>query len=92
MQLSDTEWTVMNFIWRSQPTEAGEVIEELGVDNAWTDATVKTMLHRLVTTTRLLPVFGSRRMKAFSSLVYWTIPKPKTKGLQWELFTLYRQR
>jgi len=48
MQLSDTEWTVMNFIWRSQPTEAGEVIEELGVDNAWTDATVKTMLHRLV--------------------------------------------
>lgn len=46
MQLSDTEWTVMNFVWQSQPIEAGDVIAELAASNAWSDATVKTMLHR----------------------------------------------
>ena len=48
MQLSDAEWIVMNLIWDSQPTEASDVIEALGSDNGWSDATVKTMLHRLV--------------------------------------------
>ncbi len=48
MQLSDAEWIVMNLIWDSQPTEAIDVIAALGADNAWSDATVKTMLHRLV--------------------------------------------
>lgn len=48
MQLSDAEWIVMNLIWDSQPTEASDVIAALGSDNGWSDATVKTMLHRLV--------------------------------------------
>lgn len=48
MQLSDAEWIVMNVIWDSQPTEASDVIAALGADNEWSDATVKTMLHRLV--------------------------------------------
>mgnify|MGYP003650715486 CR=1 FL=1 len=48
MQLSDAEWIVMNLIWDSQPTEASDVISALGSDNGWSDATVKTMLHRLV--------------------------------------------
>jgi len=48
MQLSDAEWIVMNTIWDSQPTEASDVIAVLGTANHWSDATVKTMLHRLV--------------------------------------------
>ncbi|EMB16499.1 BlaI/MecI/CopY family transcriptional regulator [Rhodopirellula europaea] len=48
MQLSDAEWIVMNLIWDSGPTEASDVIAALGADNGWSDATVKTMLHRLV--------------------------------------------
>jgi BlaI family penicillinase repressor len=48
MQLSDAEWIVMNLIWDSQPTEASNVIAALGTNNGWSDATVKTMLHRLV--------------------------------------------
>ena len=48
MQLSDGEWIVMNLIWDSQPTEASDVIDALGAENRWSDATVKTMLHRLV--------------------------------------------
>ena len=38
----------MNLIWDSGPTEASHVIAALGADNEWSDATVKTMLHRLV--------------------------------------------
>lgn len=48
MQLSDAEWIVMNLIWDSQPTEARDVIAFLGPSHQWSDATVKTMLHRLV--------------------------------------------
>lgn len=48
MQLSDAEWIVMNLVWDSQPTEASDVILALGAENGWSDATVKTMLHRLV--------------------------------------------
>ena len=48
MQISDAEWIVMNLIWASSPIEAAEVIERLAVDNGWSAATVKTMLHRLV--------------------------------------------
>ncbi len=48
MQLSDAEWIVMNLIWDLQPIEASHVITALGADNGWSDATVKTMLHRLV--------------------------------------------
>ncbi len=48
MRLSDAEWIVMNLIWDSQPTEATDVIAALGAENGWSDATVKTMLHRLV--------------------------------------------
>lgn len=48
MKLSDAEWIVMNLVWESQPVEAEEVIAAVGAANAWSAATVKTMLHRLV--------------------------------------------
>jgi BlaI family transcriptional regulator, penicillinase repressor len=48
VQLSDAEWIVMNLVWDSQPTEASDVNASLGKVNGWSDATVKTMLHRLV--------------------------------------------
>ena len=38
----------MNLVWDSHPTEASDVIAALGMANHWSDATVKTMLHRLV--------------------------------------------
>ncbi len=48
MQISDAEWIVMNLIWSSSPIEAAEVVDQIAVDNGWSPATVKTMLHRLV--------------------------------------------
>ena len=47
-QISDAEWQVMNVIWRDQPVDAQQVIDQLAKPNGWRAATVKTMLHRLV--------------------------------------------
>ena len=48
MQISDAEWTIMNFVWRNQPVEASGVMQALGAEHEWSDGTIKTMLHRLV--------------------------------------------
>lgn len=48
MQISDAEWTIMNFVWKNQPVEASSVMQALGAKHEWSDATIKTMLHRLV--------------------------------------------
>lgn len=37
----------MNIVWRDQPVESQQVIDELAAPNDWTAATIKTMLHRL---------------------------------------------
>lgn len=48
MQLSDAEWVVMNMIWERDAVEASDVIAVVGPMKDWSDATVKTILHRLV--------------------------------------------
>lgn len=46
-QISDAEWQVMAIVWDEQPVDAQTVIESLST-HAWSVATIKTMLHRLV--------------------------------------------
>jgi BlaI family penicillinase repressor len=48
IELSDAEWSVMNLIWETQPTEASDVVSALAKPRNWSEATIKTMLHRLV--------------------------------------------
>ena len=48
LTISDAEWLVMNVVWRDQPVEAQQVVDELAEANRWSAATIKTMLHRLV--------------------------------------------
>jgi BlaI family transcriptional regulator, penicillinase repressor len=48
MPLSDAEWLVMNFIWEHQPVESSAVADALAEANDWSEATVRTMLHRLL--------------------------------------------
>lgn len=47
-EISNAEWQVMNIIWDTQPTTASEIIKELTKTNAWSPATIRTFLHRLV--------------------------------------------
>ncbi len=46
--ISNAEWQVMHVVWRDQPVESQQVIDQLATANDWSAATVKTMLHRLV--------------------------------------------
>ena len=48
VELSDAEWQIMNLVWDRQPIMAQDVISTLAEPCAWSPATVRTMLHRLV--------------------------------------------
>lgn len=47
-RISDAEWQVMESVWNRAPISAGEIAAEVGPPNAWSEATVKTMVARLV--------------------------------------------
>lgn len=38
----------MEALWRKQPLSAEEVVADVAADQAWTEATVKTLLNRLL--------------------------------------------
>ena len=48
VSISDAEWQVMNIVWDSQPLAAQQIIVRLQGESSWAPATIKTMLHRLV--------------------------------------------
>jgi BlaI family transcriptional regulator, penicillinase repressor len=49
MQISEAESAVMDVLWRRQPLAADEVAAELAPLRGWQEATVKTLLNRLLT-------------------------------------------
>lgn len=48
MRVSSAEGIVMEALWRKQPLSAEEVVADVAADQAWTEATVKTLLNRLL--------------------------------------------
>jgi len=48
MRLSNTEWQIMNALWKRNPATAREIIEQIPGEVEWAYTTVKTMLTRLV--------------------------------------------
>jgi BlaI family penicillinase repressor len=48
-RISESEWLVMQELWRKSPQTAAEVIAALKDQRDWGTATVKTLLNRLVT-------------------------------------------
>lgn len=46
--ISDAESEVMQVLWRKAPRSAEDVIEALSATHDWQDATVKTLLNRLL--------------------------------------------
>jgi BlaI family penicillinase repressor len=47
MQLSETEWRVMNVVWARHPASVRDVLEALEPETGWAYSTVKTILTRL---------------------------------------------
>lgn len=48
IQISNTEWQVMEVIWREGCAPSAQIRSELTVKMGWADTTVKTLLKRLV--------------------------------------------
>lgn len=48
MRVSSAEGIVMEALWRKQPLSAEEVAADIAANQGWTDATVKTLLNRLL--------------------------------------------
>ena len=48
MQISDAESLVMDVLWKRQPLSAEEVVASLSGQQDWQEATVKTLLNRLL--------------------------------------------
>ena len=47
INLSDSEWKLMNHLWRRQPQTITELTAALKADTGWSKNTVITMLSRL---------------------------------------------
>ena len=48
MAVSSAEHVVMRALWARQPRSADEIVAEVAKDQDWTDATVRTLLNRLL--------------------------------------------
>lgn len=48
MQISDAESVVMDVLWKRSPLSAEEVVASLSARQDWQEATVKTLLNRLL--------------------------------------------
>lgn len=48
MQISDAESVVMEVLWQRHPRYAEEVVSELAKTQQWQEATIKTLLNRLL--------------------------------------------
>lgn len=47
-RISDSEWKVMEIVWREGKTRSQIIIKELAERNDWADTTIKTLIKRLV--------------------------------------------
>jgi BlaI family penicillinase repressor len=48
MRISSAESEVMDALWRRSPLAAEDIAAEVGPANGWTEATVKTLINRLL--------------------------------------------
>src|SRR5262245_37044202 len=48
MQISEAESAVMDVLWRSHPLSAEDVVAALADSRQWQEATIKTLLNRLL--------------------------------------------
>jgi len=47
-RISESEWKVMEVVWKAPPVTAQDVVEALGEREGWKPQTIKTLISRLV--------------------------------------------
>jgi BlaI family penicillinase repressor len=48
INISESEWEVMNVVWQKSPVPASEIVRQLSARNEWHSRTIRTLLDRLV--------------------------------------------
>ncbi|WP_034993645.1 CopY/TcrY family copper transport repressor [Liquorilactobacillus vini] len=48
VEISDAEWQIMRVVWTLQQATSRQIIDNLAAKNHWKEATIKTLLRRLV--------------------------------------------
>lgn len=48
LQISDSEWIIMQILWDNPPHTSGQIMQQLPEEIKWKPTTVKTLLSRLV--------------------------------------------
>ena len=61
IRISEAEAVVMEALWESHPLSAEDVVARLGGRNGWAEATVKTLLNRLLNKGAISAVKERRR-------------------------------
>jgi BlaI family penicillinase repressor len=61
MRVSAAESVVMEALWRRHPLSAEEIVSEVAAEQGWSEATVKTLLNRLLTKEAVTAARDGRR-------------------------------
>jgi BlaI family penicillinase repressor len=61
MRVSAAESVVMEALWRRHPLSAEEIVSEVASEQGWSEATVKTLLNRLLTKEAVTAARDGRR-------------------------------
>ena len=61
MKISTAESVVMGALWRREPLTAEAITAEIAEDQGWTEATVKTLINRLLKKGAIAAVRDGRR-------------------------------
>ena len=61
MQISEAESVVMEVLWRDSPLSAEDIVARLASEQDWQEATVKTLLNRLLKKRALAAAKDGRR-------------------------------
>src|SRR5215469_15430679 len=68
IELTETEWTIINAVWEKEPCSAPEIQEKVHKQTAWTYSTVRTLMDRMVAK-GLLSAKKERNLTLYSSAV-----------------------
>jgi BlaI family penicillinase repressor len=49
MRVSGAESVIMEALWKRQPLSADDIVSDVATEQGWTEATVKTLINRLLT-------------------------------------------
>lgn len=47
-KISDSEYEIMKIIWKQNPIKSQDIVEQVDVNNGWSEKTIKTMINRLL--------------------------------------------